>query len=396
MRGTTICRSEPIAIVLACAALSASAPAAQAQDSTAARPRTHIVATGETLWSLAQLYYGDPLLWPEIYRLNTLVIEDPHWIYPGEELRLVPPDTTQVAAVPPTDTTAAPVRTLPGGAGTDTSQSAARAMIVPPVVAPPPPPPSTESAPSIFRPKAPTAAADVGGADRSIYRPVYRGDFYGAGFLTENATFPWANVLGAAGRATLRNLTASSSARQFEQVSIQAPVGANYHVGDSLLVAEVGREVPEWGRVVRPTGIVQVTSVSGRDVMAQVLTLFARVADGQVAMPVEPFNDMGTRVPLPVENGTRGTIIASRDAHVMAQSLSQVFVNLGRADGITTGDVFEVLRESTGGGAMPPQQIGLLRVVHVRDHSATAIVAKVNNLGIDPGATVRLIRKMPS
>src|SRR5690242_17218994 len=154
MRRTTICRSEPIALVLACAALSASAPAAQAQDSTTQRPRTHIVATGETLWSIAQQYYGDPLLWPEIYRLNTLVVEDPHWIFPGEELRLVPPDTTQVTVAPPTgaDTTA-PQRAVPVTGGTDTSQSAARAMIVPPVVAPPPPPPSTESAPSIFRPK---------------------------------------------------------------------------------------------------------------------------------------------------------------------------------------------------------------------------------------------------
>ncbi|HEY2824264.1 MAG TPA: LysM domain-containing protein [Gemmatimonadales bacterium] len=408
MRRTTICRSEPVALVLVCAALGVTAPAAQAQDSTTARPRTHIVATGETLWSLAQQYYGDPLLWPEIYRLNTLVVEDPHWIFPGEELRLVPPDTTQMAVAPQaiapvttdtthTDTSAAPVRAVPVVSGADTSQSAARAMVVPPVVAPPPPPPSTESAPSIFRPKTPEVETHgAAAADRAMYRPVYRGDFYAAGFLTENATLPWGSVLGAAGRSSLRNLTATSSARPFEQVSIQAPAGANYHVGDSLVVAELGREVPEWGRVVRPTGIVQVTAVSGRDVVGQVLTLFARVTDGQVALPLEPFSDMGNRVPLPIENGTRGTIIALRDVHAITPALSEVFVNLGRADGIVPGDMFEVLKESAGAGAAPPQQVGVLRVVHVRDHSATAVVARVINLGIDPGSPVRLIRKMPS
>ncbi|MEX1050379.1 MAG: LysM domain-containing protein, partial [Gemmatimonadales bacterium] len=90
MTRTTISRSR---IVLVAAAALMAWPLA-AQDTTQARPSRHIVQAGETLWSLAQLYLGDPFLWPEIYRLNTLIIEDPHWIFPGEELLLAAADQT--------------------------------------------------------------------------------------------------------------------------------------------------------------------------------------------------------------------------------------------------------------------------------------------------------------
>lgn len=56
------------------------APAAPAP----APQRTHTVVKGNTLWGIAQKYYGSGPAWPRIFDANRSKIKDPHWIYPGQ------------------------------------------------------------------------------------------------------------------------------------------------------------------------------------------------------------------------------------------------------------------------------------------------------------------------
>src|SRR6266550_6249337 len=368
-------------------------------------PATHVVATGETLWSIAQLYYSDPLLWPEIYRLNTIQIDDPHWIYPGQELSLAPgasvaqaPESASVAPAQPTsgDTVhAVPAPDTVVAVGPDTIAMFDTATVV---EAPPPEP--TEGYQTIFDRRR-TATQEVRDVLRAYtnqpYRPLRRGEFYAAGFLTERQRFPYGRVLGNTSIPAIPRLTDRSTATTFDQISIQPPKGASYHVGDSLLIVRIDRDISGWGGVVVPLGVARVTELQRRQVLADVIMQFGRIHDGHLGLPLEPFKDPGAVRPTPVDGGLEGVVIAERDLHVLAGPQQIVFINRGRADGVSAGDVFEVFRPAAGLPGTSSEQVQVVvEIVHTRDHSSSGLILNIEHANLVPGMPVRLIRKMPS
>ncbi|MFN2572008.1 MAG: LysM peptidoglycan-binding domain-containing protein [Gemmatimonadales bacterium] len=431
MRRTTICRSSRV-VLLALAALPLmwrvlpaqdSTQQAQQQDTTQAAaafqgqiPASHTVARGETLWSIAQMYFSDPLLWPEIYRLNTNVVEDPHWIYPGEVLNLaamstlaqggdtvfaVPQDTTTsaadtvraapgdtIAAVVALDTSTAPIDTIPA----DTAQ----------LIVEPPPPTVVESYETMFdrRRTNRQVVQDVLRAyTNQPYRPLRAGEFYAAGFLSESERLPWGRVLGSTSTPAIHRLSDRTSATTFEEIAVRPPKNASYHVGDSLLLARIDRtlEFGQWGDVVVPIGIARVTSVEEEQVLGRVIAQYARIHDGELAMPLEPFRDPGQVRPTPVEQGLTGKLLDARDPHPIAGAQQYFFIDKGRSEGVSLGDVFEIYKPAGGFLGSGSEEVrGVLMVVHTREHSATGLVIQIMHPGLDQGLPVRLIKKMPS
>src|SRR5690349_10504430 len=161
-------------------------------------PQTHTVKKGDTLWDLAQHYLKDPFLWPGIFRQNTDVVEDPHWIYPGEILRIAPVDN--VAAVPTMDTpvpesakdSAALAADSARGVNGDSTDALARG---------PQQPSSAEGEDTDRQPLFPerqarSVAEILKAYTHQPYRPLRRSEFYSSGFLTENQHLPYGKVLG--------------------------------------------------------------------------------------------------------------------------------------------------------------------------------------------------------
>ena len=437
MRRTTICRSDRVALFALAAVLAV--PALRAQDTSAARrqdsvaaarqqdslaaaahdtgltaqvPSEHTVAAGETLWSIAQLYFGDPLLWPEIYRLNTSVIEDPHWIYPGEILSLAGmsviaqgTDTATTIAQNPTPSAADTVKAQANPTADTVAAQAAPPDTLPPdttqaVIEAPPPPPPSETYETVFdhpRTQRQRVQDVLRAYSHQPYRPLRRGEFYSAGFLTEQENLPWASVIGGTELPLIRSLSGRSTAMQFQQIAVKPPSHASYHVGDSLLVARIDRPLPKWGDVVVPLGIARVTEVQKNQVLADIVLQFGRIHDGHLAIPLEPFKDPGEVRPAAVEHGLEAHVIDQRDPHELTGSQQIMFLDRGRADGVVLGDVFEVYKPASGVVGEPSEETRvILMIVHTREHSSSGLVLNVVRPDVDPGLPARLIKKMPS
>ena len=390
MRRTTICRSRAtgaaaaFAVALWTGTLAAQqpqAPPANPQQPAAAPapaqragppPATHIVAEGETLWSLAQQFFGDPMLWPEIYRLNTDVVEDPHWIFPGEELRMQPAEAS-----------------APGNlAITPTPDSARGAQ------------PTQALPPTIFSEQVPAQrqAAAVRVAAQRAYRAVREGEYYSSGFLAEASSLTTGVIVGPIERSAISRLSTRGSANLFGTVAIRPPGNEGLRPDDLLLAFSAGRPVRGYGDVILPSGLVRVETdtPAGENAEGVVIALYAPLIGGQRYVKVEPFPSQASARPSPVDSGIVGQVVTTRAGREIVSLQSVLYIDRGAEDGVRLGDVFSIVSlpdPATGAAAREQAQVV---VVYTRPRTATCIVVDVSQPDIHPGATARQVGRVPS
>jgi hypothetical protein len=371
----------------------APAPAGATQDSL---PRTHTVKKGDTLWDLAAHYLQDPFLWPGIYRLNTDVVEDPHWIYPGEVLRIGGWDN--VAAVPTMDTP------IPSDSATiAVSDSVHPGADSTDAVAGPQQPSMAETdegeRPPLFPERKARSVAEILKAyTHQPYRALRRSEFYSSGFLTENQRLPYGRVIGPVTPQQIKAVNARANAMPFTSISLEAPGGATYQVGDSLLLLQLGRELDPHGHIVVPTGIARVIEVAEGHYIASIVATYGPIRNGQRTLPLESFNSGAGSRAVPVTDGVRGSLIGGLGRQELKEPQMVVFINKGREDGVAPGDLFEVRRRperSADGMIRTNELMATMQIVHVRDRTATGVLLNVVSPDIPPGTDVMQVAKLP-
>lgn len=369
-------------------AAAAQAPAAQ----------THTVKSGDTLWDLAKLYLGDSFLWSDLYRLNTAVVEDPHWIYPGEVLRLA--GGQDVASVPATDTPAPVQDSLPAAAAEPAAAPAAAADPVPAAYA-------ANAIPAEPAPDEPTVynfatrrQAQPADSLRPVEPapPVYAvtaGDFRTASYLADGRDDSVGRLLGP---VMPRQIGAGVTAQTMllgASLVVRPPRGATYQVGDSLLVYEEGKPLHPYGRVVLPTGVVVVAEQAAPDrYVGRLARMFGAVRDGQFVTPLAPFTPTET---VAVPGGdVVGQVIGWPEFQRLKSTHDQVFIDRGSQDGVRIGDVFELRRRvDDAEGVLVPITVASARVVHVGVRSATLKIYHITGPDIPVGSAAVQVARMP-
>lgn len=365
------------------AAAQDTASAAQAAPST---ERAHRVREGDTLWDLSRVYLNDPFLWPEIYRLNQDVVEDPHWIYPGEMLRLPAGAADPAAAA--ADATVLEQRDVP----VETVLSE-RVM-----------PRETVFDQGFARPSYRAPAVSVVSNPGTAAPPRVR-----ALSAHELLAAPWVAPLGTIpGSGELLETVAPSGIayselveflQVFDRVYATLPASAVGAIGEQFLVVSQGPALTDSTALVIPTGIVEVERrPDGEAASVRVLRLFGTMKLGDRLIPMPVLNVPEDVLPTPRELGMMASVVWVNNDDILPTTQDYLVLDAKLRDGVTLGDQFTLVlprRESTSGVTLPEEPIALTRVVRATDHGVTVMIIDQRHPSIKVGTRARLSAKMP-
>jgi hypothetical protein len=317
---------------------------------------TYTVQKGDTLWDISDRLYRDPWVWPKVWQWNP-TITNPHWIYPGTELKLYyqVPGTTTLAVVPR--------EALPTAAAA--------------VVASPSPPP--------LPPRVPTL----------VFKEIDQ-----VGFITPFRPQGEGLVLG--------EMHDKGLIGQGDEIFLQLKPPRQSAVGDRYYVFNTSDLIrhpitnQDVGYLNTPMGAVEITEVAPDHAKARVLTSYNVISKGDILIP---YRKRAEEIVL--QDGTEpkeGRIVVAKDETRLSGDRQIVFIDLGADNGVQAGNRFEVYREprvrryyvgqvtSVGEeliSSLMSEPVGEILVVSAEKETAAAIVTKTN-IELYPGERVRM------
>ena len=333
---------------------------ASAQDVRADAAASHTVKTGDTLWDLAKTYLGDPYLWPTIYRLNTDQIEDPHWIYPGELLRL--PGAAAVVSDQP--------RRAPG----------------PTVFAPV----HMERAVGQSIAPAPLAHVAIGDVIRATYVTADRGP-RGAGKILFGADIPGIDKQRSLGNFQL-----------FDKLVMIPPVGSIAAERERFVAYVLGESIENFGTIVIPTAMLQVVRAprNNEAAIVEIVELYGKLDAETAVIPLDTLGAGSTRRPSPYRDSRTATVKAIYRPAVLPSLNYEVLFDLAVRDGMKIGDEIQLFRARQKDiqderPAVPEVAIATGQVIRVTPYGSTARITWQDQPAIRVGESVRLTARMP-
>lgn len=323
--------------------------------SVSAGSRLHVVERGDTLWDLAERYYNNPFLWPQIWDANKY-IPNAHWIYPGDPI-VIPPLTAvseeQIAKETGTEAVPGGAEGVPEGEGG----------------------PGGPASPQVEAKRFPIALDT---------------DLYCSGFIAKDTGGWKLKILGS--EEGIQKVALSI----FDVVYLDQGEAEGISPGDEFTVIHPIRQISHpitlapLGEYAIQTGRVKVVATQEHTSTAQITFSCDATSIGDYLVPFEP-----KEVPLlsdlpPVDRfgqegpNPKGYIVFAKDDVGSVGQSYEVQVDLGAKDGVAPGTRLVVYRkdrliyDSSGTRHdLPRKVLGEIVIFNVQDTTATGRIIQM-------------------
>jgi len=309
-------------------------------------PTVYIVKKGDTLWGLSDRFMKDPYYWPNLWARNPEHIGNPHFIFPGQKLKVYP-DRIEVEPVktaetiPPQEQVPAPVD------------------VQKPMVAEP------EKAREMAETPVPERRFIANGSEGFIAGDEFRPSGYIIAGQHNRQIFAEDDLV-------YTDIGRNLGGKVGDRFTIFKDYGTVSHPLTNVII----------GNRVAPLGTLQLTEIEQKSSKALITSSFMEIEPGASLLPYRnlkkevtltaPDRDLTGYI---VETGTGNKAIATNDI---------AYIDLGEKQGVKPGNLFYVVRKAETeikfySGVeydLPVDVLGALIIVETAENTSTALVIK--------------------